>query len=329
MKAFGKMFRELPLNKKIQFVAASILSLTLMAAIPVAAWFVSQRRIIKLQKIQAPNVLVISAAQREDKMYFEIDGVNPEENQLFYKSIDRENGTAELTSKLKAGYLDEYEKINHKDYVFCVSGDSVSTFMIQLAHTTNNPFTYQIFAADEYASFGDLLEAHDEIAADQAVDYITYTVAGKPANLSGIREKLTNVVSYEEDEILYYTIDTDCADTISGEYKGVYLNAVQEEEGQGEGEQEGQAETTLPKAAKDGYYNNTYAKTNNAYEYVQQDAIPLYWQKTGLQAIPGDANANKLAFSRHFILRVSWAEDALKNAEKETDIVYLSIKATS
>ena len=56
---------------------------------------------------------------------------------------------------------------------------------------------------------------------------------------------------------------------------------------------------------------------------------PIYWQATGVKAIPGRNNPDKETFYRHFILRVSWPQGSLNNTDKETDIIYISVKAAN
>lgn len=70
-----KYYRNLPKSKKIQFTAASAVTAALIVSLPVSAWFAYQREIVKLQKIQSPNALVLSAAHREDSVNFEINGI--------------------------------------------------------------------------------------------------------------------------------------------------------------------------------------------------------------------------------------------------------------
>ena len=49
-------------------IVAAVLSVCLLIAIPVAAWFGNQRKAAELQKIKYPNALFINAAYREDQV---------------------------------------------------------------------------------------------------------------------------------------------------------------------------------------------------------------------------------------------------------------------
>ena len=51
----------------------------------------------------------------------------------------------------------------YQDFVFCVYGKSIAKFKLQLAYTTNNQFTYEIYAANEAS-----------VNSEGAVKYITH-----------------------------------------------------------------------------------------------------------------------------------------------------------
>ena len=296
-------FNNLTSAKKKQFVIALVSTCLLLAALPVYAWFAYQKGIVKLQKIESPNSLVLSAAHREDCVNFEINGINAEENVLdgFGNPIYLTDENGNITSNTK--------KITHKDYVFSVSGSAVDKFTIQLAYTTNNPFTYEIYAAEES------LTPPTAVAGVEA-EYVAYSVTGKsekgiPTDLSGDQYHL----NAEKDSVLYYTIDktvseaADRAQVTNGMYVGRYLNKGANGK------------------ATNQYHKDTY-EINAAYTNLHEDAEPIYWQATNVSAFPGQVNSNKDPFSRNFILRVKWNENALENTTKETDIVYITVKAT-
>ena len=271
MKKLKNGFLRMPKKRKVELVAAVIISVSLIVSIPITAWFGYQRKIIKLQKINSPNTLILSAAHGEDTICFNIDGIDADE-------------------KIKNGNSSEIsdQRITHKDYVFCVAGEAVSEFTMQLAYTTNNPFTYQIFASDEHTE----KPAFDTNAEAPFVEY-TYTgdtISGMPDTVS------FNDVNTSS--TLYYTYGANIS--------GTYLNL-----------------DTSNNDATNSYHNETYS----GYNTVHKDAEPVYWQATGVKTLPG-GNFTKAPFYRHFILRVSWPDGALNNTTKETDIIYLTVKAT-
>ena len=301
MKKLIEKFKELSVSRRVQLVAALVVTIALLIAIPVVAWFSYRREAIKLMKVDSPNVLYLSAAHREDTMCFEIDGINADE------LVVDGSGNKVLDAQNKE------QKITHKDYVFCVTGESVDEFMIQLAYTTNNPFTYEIYAAEE-------LTTRPATIPGQEVDYVEYDVSGK--GITG----MPTVVSDENHQYnenvtppakLFYKIDTTVTEGngtshVAGKYDGVYLNMTTE-----------LGSSTRQDATGD-YHSKTYAEYNK----VHHDAEPIYWQATGISAFPGVSNVNKQTFSRHFILRISWPAGELDNTAKETDIVYITVKAT-
>lgn len=112
---FGK-FRKLEKKKKLQLVIAVSISVVLLVALPVYAWFTHKRSIALTTKINAPTQLYITAGNKESVANLEM------------ADIDVENGS-------------------YKDFVFGIGGADVQQYQIQLAHTTNIPFEYEIYRA--------------------------------------------------------------------------------------------------------------------------------------------------------------------------------------
>ena len=141
---FGK-FRKLEKKKKLQLVIAVSISVVLLVALPVYAWFTHKRSIALTTKINAPTQLYITAGNKESVANLEM------------ADIDVEDG-------------------NYKDFVFGIGGADVQQYQIQLAHTTNIPFEYEIY------------RAKDVPEADKNNDTVVY-------------------VSDEENKTFYYNID--------------------------------------------------------------------------------------------------------------------------
>lgn len=112
---FGK-FRKMEKKKKRQLVIAVSLSVVLLVALPVYAWFTHKRSVALTTKINAPTQLYITAGNKESVANLEM------------ADIDVENGS-------------------YKDFVFGIGGTDVQKYQIQLAHTTNIPFEYEIYRA--------------------------------------------------------------------------------------------------------------------------------------------------------------------------------------
>lgn len=149
---FGK-FRKMEKKKKRQLVIAVSLSVVLLVALPVYAWFTHKRSIALTTKINAPTQLYITAGNKESVA------------NLGMADIDVENGS-------------------YKDFVFGIGGADVQQYQIQLAHTTNIPFEYEIYRAKSVQE------------ADKDDDTVVY-------------------VSNEVNKTFYYNID---GDKISGNY---------------------------------------------------------------------------------------------------------------
>ena len=295
-----KNFLQLSLSKRIQIIVAMVLTLAILIAVPSFSWFSYQRRIIKLYKVDKPNPLYLSAAHREDSMHFEIDGIFIDEI-----LVDGDG------DPILDGEGNE-QKITYKDYVFCVTGEAVRSFTIQIAYTTNNPFTYQVFAAKE-------LTDKPATTDGEPVDYVEYVLTGD--RQEGIPE--LNGDAYHSNApastIMYYQIDKTVAEKTgiidsNGKYPGIFLNST-----------DGRLADNDSNGSSGTYLTFGYGEYLN----IQQNARPVYWQARNVATTPGDNNANKAPFSRHFILRISWTEGSIDVATKETDIVYLSVKATS
>lgn len=306
LKKINKAIKKLSTKQKVQLIAALTVTVAFFATATTFAWFSYQRRIAKLMKIDSPNVLYLNSAHREDAINFEVKGINAEE-----KIVDDYGNAVLYDDSGNVDMVNGKEKnITHKDYVFNVTGEAVDTFTIQLAYTTNNPFSYELYAANEYTA-AEVTSQSLKVAENEAV-LVEYQLSQSELNpelpaITGSQYHL-NVTPPNS---LYYKIDTACLDTqaTSGKYTGRYLNKT--------------TDTSGNEIADGTYKATTYPGYNN----VQGNADPVYWQANGVEAFPGDENPDKSPFSRHFILRVKWDEGELDNAAKETDIIYITVKA--
>ncbi len=326
-------FKQLPLQKRIQLVLALLITLALLISVPTVAWFSYQKRAAKLQKIDAPNTLFLTAAHREDSTCLEINGIDAEEDKLVYSADPGDatkiafNPTTNLpVTETVPGLDGNNVKITHQDYVFNVTGDAVDDFTIQLAYTTNNPFTYEIYAADELNASElktELQKKNISGTGNNEIDYVAYELTGEPVrDTEGSVVDLPDVTDdsshkYHTDaavnDRLYYLIHKGYSETdANGIYTGRYLNSTDGTAADND------AGNTILKKSYDNYTTN-----------IHSDARPVYWQAEGIKAFPGSTNANKKPFSRHFILRVKWQAGSLDNTDKETDIIYITVKATN
>jgi len=137
MKTLFKKFNNMPIKRRIALITAFSLTLLLFCSIPVLAWFYMQRKTAEMYKIEFPNSLYLNAAQREDRMYFNMNAISP------YK-------TDPVTGGLVHDDDGKLIPVTRQLYVFSVSGSNTKSYKLQMAHTNNNQFTYTIYPATQY-----------------------------------------------------------------------------------------------------------------------------------------------------------------------------------
>ena len=120
------------LRKMLSPFIAVILIFSIITA-SVLAWFVLKNGLLSYAPVANPELLFIGAGHREfDSVNHEFTDDHFEDiRYLYFYGIDVEEGE------------------DYYDYVFCVYGTMVSGYKLQLAYTTNNQFSYQIFHASE------------------------------------------------------------------------------------------------------------------------------------------------------------------------------------
>ena len=306
-------FKRLPKSKKIQLSIAAILSLLLIILIPVYAWFNYQREIARIERIQSPDMLYITAANREDKINIDMNNIDTD-------------ATWNSTSNEKASY--QY-------FVFAVAGRYVTNYNLQLAHTKNNNFTYEIFEADA---------SNTNPGGIEGKDYVIY----EPDD-NRIPSELSEVLTHDgidTNKNIYYSIKKDDSTPTS---KDISLNkgqnytitvtpAVVADPEQGI--------EAVPAVTKTYSYNGEYVNVDSnlngkpgyntladddsykskTYNYgnVDEHSVPLYWQCTGIPV--EDTNNARDPFYHEYILKVSWDTANLGAlVSKDTDIVYITV----
>ena len=154
MKKLNEKFNSLKKSKKIQLIIAALLTAAVLIAAPTLAWFSYQRQIATMAKINSPAKLAIKAGHDEDIIQFEMNGINVGSDNL---------GGSEY-------------------FVFCVEGEDISTYNLQIAHTTNIPFTYTLYKAHESVSGTVDYEGADDTyhyaLAEQFYDNSSYAARG-------------------------------------------------------------------------------------------------------------------------------------------------------
>ena len=135
-KNLKKKFSELSTGEKVQAIIASVFTVALLIALSVYAWFALGGKLEAFTKIKEPDNLDIRAGHYDAVQYFSLNDIDIE-------SIA--SGTP------------------HRVVFSVNAGDYKIPYQIQLAHTTNIPFTYKIYRATETTS------------APASGVYVTYT----------------------------------------------------------------------------------------------------------------------------------------------------------
>ena len=253
MNRLFERFDNLPEKRKMMIVTAVTLSFALLVTIPSFAWFYSQRKAAEMFKVKYPNSLYINAAHREDRKFFELDEID----------VDEEiNDTRVLSKK----------------YVFSVSGEGTDHYTLQMAHTNNNKFEYEIYKATEIAS---------PSGAD--AEHKMHATAVDPDHVADDENQPENTLVFSDDittEYAYYRI----GDQVSGGY----LNGT------------ATAAITDP---SNTYYKKTYGTNSN----VQADSVPVYWQAN----VSTQIDPNTKQFCDYYILVVKWTAEHVNDKETD------------
>ncbi len=298
MKKLIDKFMKLSRLKKAQLIIAVLLTVAVIISIPAYAWFSNQRKAAEMYKIEYPNSLYINAAHREDRMYFNLDGVEIGE---YLRDENKEIMLDDVTG--------EPIYITEKYYVFTVSGSNATKFILQMAHTNNNLFNYTIYSAQQY-------EYRDSEAAPAGTAAEKIVPAGTEE--SSIIEYKTHPSGYTENPLVFASdpVNRSAVETkyyvIGNLISGSYLN-----------NQDNTLAISPDNLAKnnDSFYDENFGDNNK----VESHAIPSYWQAT----VNSDYDANKM-FSKYFVLKVSWNPTVqATNRSKESDIIYFSVKRTN
>ena len=122
MKLFDnqqKLLRAVPRTVLTVFVCAAILGASAWA------WLSHRRTVAGIAIIDSPMNIYITAAHSEDLIYLDLTDINLEDN----------------TNTIGGQ--------RYKDYVFSITGENIQNFKLQLAYTTNNQFSFEVYEAQE------------------------------------------------------------------------------------------------------------------------------------------------------------------------------------
>lgn len=272
---------KLSLSLRIQLIAAVLFTVAVMIIIPTTAWFSHENEIAVSTKINSPATLEIKAGgpagAEQDIVNFELSDIDTEDTS--YKWFEDDNNV----------------KHYYKDFVFCVKGKAISSYDLQLAHTTNIAFDYEVYRAIQDEN-GDI----QYVSKDKTLTQNYKTVDPEPTISGG--------------NVIYTDSDT----PVNGHYIN---NANYDTEGRviaKEGGSSANAKDLTGRSYGGGETHHIYAN-------------PVYWVKRGIQVYTEEKGDE--GFTHSYVLRVSWIMknsealdsdlDVVQN-NKETDIIYIT-----
>lgn len=250
-------------NKVKKIKKKTMLLLTLAATglilvgVIVYAWFFYKRQLDTLTWIKTPIRLEIGSGNNHDIAYLDMG------------SIDAETPDRSMT------------------YVFCVYGEPIDMYSLQLAYTTNIPFYYEVYRAQlstsEQTTSGNIVKVPFTYTdnSGEHTENFTYDSSSTPVISAKPLGKMTTeeITKHQSHDLSY------------GDENG--QNAVDR--------------SRVQKNAEPLYW---LANENNL------DVLnPI---NKGKNAFGGDC------FCDYFVLRVYWDENTVSN-DKETDMVYLTV----
>lgn len=276
--------------QKIQLLVAFVMTVLLIIAMSTYAWFSYQNEMAVSTKIDSPATLEIKS------------GGHPGEEQAIINfelsDIDTEDSTYNHYTKDGVTYY-------YKDFVFCVKGKSLSFYDLQLAHTTNIAFKYEIYSAVADDN-GDILYMPKD---NNAANSQRYRLARIKTDTNG------DAVLDNNDEAIYEDYDV----PLDGAYANATIvgNRV---------------------VVNDSLKRRSYDVGTNG-DNVQQYANPAYWIKRGI--VVHSIQKQDGGFTHPYVLRISWImstsiDDEAREEDlnivqnnKETDMIYITAKARS
>ena len=319
-----KKISRLSTGTKIKIIFGLLLTAGLISAIVGYGWFNEQKKAAEMFKVQYPNALYINAAHREDRVFFELGGIDvngyekdEKGDVIYYRQnsddpcyVYTEGDNPEPMIDEEGHYVYDKtngnaRKITNKQYVFSVSGSNMDEFILQLSHTNNNQFIYKVYEATQYTSKTSIPAGTD----DKLVVKYTTTANSHNENTLQVAFDQYNDSGTANPRDLYYVRGAN--PIASGDFNGEYKNDIS-----GSG-------TMGNRDMSNEYYKETYGTYPSG--SVNQYAMPTYWQADIELDSLTEIDANK-GFCKYFILEVTWPNNYTVVEKKETDMVYISAK---
>lgn len=243
-------------KKTMLFLTLAATGLILVGVI-VYAWFFYKRQLDTLTWIKTPIRLEIGSGNNHDMAYLDMG------------SIDTDTPEHSMT------------------YVFCVYGEPIDMYSLQLAYTTNIPFYYEVYRAQlstsEQTTSGNIVKVPFTYTDDSGehTENFTYDSSSTPVISAKPLNKMdeAEIKKHQSHDLSY-------------------------------GDENGQNAINSSKVQKNAEPLYWLANENNL--------DVLNPKNKGKNAFGGDC------FCDYFVLRVYWDENTVSN-DKETDMVYLTV----
>lgn len=243
-------------KKTMLFLTLAATGLILVGVI-VYAWFFYKRQLDTLTWIKTPIRLEIGSGNNHDMAYLDMG------------SIDADTPEHSMT------------------YVFCVYGEPIDMYSLQLAYTTNIPFYYEVYRAQlstsEQTTSGNIVKVPFTYTDDSGehTENFTYDSSSTPVISAKPLNKMdeAEIKKHQSHDLSY-------------------------------GDENGQNAINSSKVQKNAEPLYWLANENNL--------DVLNPKNKGKNAFGGDC------FCDYFVLRVYWDENTVSN-DKETDMVYLTV----
>ncbi len=150
---------KLSLSVKIQLVIAIICTM----AIPVYAWFAYQDRIEALSKVKEPPSINLASGGEDPALYITLENI-------------------------------DVNTTNHEKYVvFSVEPGKYSAYDIQLTHTTNIPFTYELYRVRQDNENGTIEYTNHSIDVNGEETELKYSIMTTAAGTTNGKVTLTDI----------------------------------------------------------------------------------------------------------------------------------------
>lgn len=150
---------KLSLSVKIQLVIAILCTM----AIPVYAWFAYQDRIEALSKVKEPPSINLASGGEDPALYITLENI-------------------------------DVNTTNHEKYVvFSVEPGKYSAYDIQLTHTTNIPFTYELYRVRQDNENGTIEYTDHSIDVNGGKTELKYSIMTTAAGTTNGKVTLTDI----------------------------------------------------------------------------------------------------------------------------------------